>query len=262
LHTASLFLMRVLATGTTWIVAVLPVALPGVWSSRSIRSGGLPPGKSANRWWPLAWVAGLLYLDLACVLAPKAGPFSRLDWNWQGKLLECAWACLFLLMVRGEARRYGLRLRPEGKSALPILAAGFAACALPMLFWFQGMRLPADRETLLFELTIPGISEELVFRGIFQSLLNQVFPRRWHFAGAAFGWGAVLTAVLFSVAHGFLFDPRLHFQFSFFSIVMTFIPAALLGWLRERTGTIWPGIIVHNLVDGLPLLATLFLGSR
>lgn len=43
---------------------------------------------------------------------------------------------------------------------------------------------------------------------------------------------------------------------------MTFIPAALLGWLRERTGTVCPGILLHNLVDGLPLLATLFLGSR
>lgn len=67
--------MRVFATGTTWIAVVLPVTVPGVWSARSIRSAGLPlPGEPANRW-PLAWVAGLLYLDLACVLAPKAGPY-------------------------------------------------------------------------------------------------------------------------------------------------------------------------------------------
>src|ERR1035441_8660626 len=42
--------------------------------------------------------------------------------------------------------------------------------------------------------TMPGLVEELVFRGVFHSFSNRAFPRSWKIAGAACGWGLIITA--------------------------------------------------------------------
>jgi|SRR5579871_522242 membrane protease YdiL (CAAX protease family) len=238
------YLSQVLATGSLWIAVLLPLVLLAYRSAK-------PP--AARR---LIVVAGLIYLDLACSLAPGAAWFGSLSWNWQGKILEVLWVLLLAALPGYCLARLGIRARLAPRSVLPILCVMLAAVALPLVFWFQGMRMPADRETLLFEFTMPGLAEELVFRGVFQSLLNEVFGQPWRFGGASFGWGAVLSTALFVVGHGAIFDRQLRLQTSIFAMVFALPPAVLLGWLRERTGSVWPGILVHNLVDGLPLLAS------
>ncbi len=61
---------------------------------------------------------------------------------------------------------------------------------------------------------MPGLAEEFVFRGVFQSLLNEAFGQPWRLARASLGWGGIITAVLFVVGHGALFDRYLHLQIS------------------------------------------------
>ncbi len=241
------FLLQSLATGSLWIASLLPLVLLAF-------RGAKPP--AANR---LAVVGGVIYLELACVMAPQTAWFRGLSWNWQGKILEVLWVLLLAALPGYSLARLGIRGRLSPGSAGPILCVVLGAVALPMVFWFQGMRMPPDRETLLFELTMPGIAEELVFRGVFQSLLNEAFGQPWRLGRASLGWGTLLTAALFVVGHGALFDQHLRLQTSMFAMMFAIPPAVLLGWLRERTGSVWPGILVHNLVDGLPLLASRFL---
>lgn len=49
---------------------------------------------------------------------------------------------------------------------------------------------------------MPGLAEEIVFRGVHQSLLNRAFGRPWRIANADFGWGLIITAVLFAGFNG------------------------------------------------------------
>jgi membrane protease YdiL (CAAX protease family) len=238
------FLLQSLATGSLWIASLLPLVLLAFRGAKPM---------AANR---LAVAAAVIYLDLACVMAPRAAWFRGFSWNWQGKILEVLWVLLLASVPGYSLARFGIRGRLAPRSVGPILCVALGAVALPMVFWFQGMRMPPDRETLLFELTMPGFAEELVFRGVFQSLLNEAFGQPWRLGRAPLGWGTVLTAILFVVGHGALFDHHLHLQTSMFAMLFALPPAALLGWLRERTGSVWPGMVVHNLVDGLPLLAS------
>jgi membrane protease YdiL (CAAX protease family) len=72
---------------------------------------------------------------------------------------------------------------------------------------------------------IPGIFEELGFRGWMQSVWKLTVP-----AGRAL----VLTACAFAAAH-----------LSYYSLGWMIPFALYLGWLRERSGSIWPGVIAH-----------------
>jgi len=54
------------------------------------------------------------------------------------------------------------------------------------------------------------------------------------------GWAIVLSSLLFAVAHA---DPG--------SFAVLFIIGLALAFLRWRTGSIWPGMILHMLNNGI-----------
>jgi membrane protease YdiL (CAAX protease family) len=95
---------------------------------------------------------------------------------------------------------------------------------------------------------MPGLAEELVFRGVFQSLLNRTFPRSWKIAGASCGWGLVITAVLFAGANGLVgVDAQLHPHIVLYAGIAPFLMSLVSGWVRERTDSVWPSVLGHNL---------------
>ncbi|MCU0724173.1 MAG: CPBP family intramembrane metalloprotease [Planctomycetes bacterium] len=72
---------------------------------------------------------------------------------------------------------------------------------------------------------MPGFFEELGFRGWMQSTWREIVsPRR----------AIVLTACVFTVVH-----------FSILSIAWLLPMGLWLGWLRERSGSLWPGVLAH-----------------
>lgn len=73
------------------------------------------------------------------------------------------------------------------------------------------------------------ISEELVFRGAVQ---NELEP-----FGRA---GIVIQAALFALTHK-----------GAASMGYAFIAGLLFGWLRERTGSVWPGAVLHGINNAL-----------
>ena len=84
---------------------------------------------------------------------------------------------------------------------------------------------------VLFAVVAPVV-EELTFRGVGQSLL--AFLGRWP--------SIVLVGVAFGLAHGLL------------EALLVLVPFGIaLAWLRDRTGSVYPGMIVHGLFNGLAL---------
>ena len=59
---------------------------------------------------------------------------------------------------------------------------------------------PASRETIAFQLTMPGLEEEPFYRGILLLALDRAFLGRVRFLGVDWGWGAVLSCALFGLA--------------------------------------------------------------
>jgi hypothetical protein len=84
---------------------------------------------------------------------------------------------------------------------------------------------------VLYALVAPVV-EELTFRGVGQSLLG--FLGRWP--------AIVVVGVSFGLAHGLV------------EALLVLVPFGIaLAWLRDRTTSVYPGMVVHGLFNGIAL---------
>lgn len=233
------------------VAALAPLIAIGMWSSRS------------RAWYPFLAFVALFALDDLVLVLPRLGPFAALQWNWQGKLLEVAWVLALAAIVRGlSLRDIGATapLRPGWRA--PTLVVGVATLALPMAFIVGlGARDQLTMEGWCFQATMPGLAEELVYRGVFLSLFDRAFGRPWGVAGADVGWGTIAVAVVFAVAHAVNVDRggTVHIEPLF--AVGPFIGSLLAGWARARLGSLVPLILFHNASNLVIPLATLWLSA-
>lgn len=94
-----------------------------------------------------------------------------------------------------------------------------------------GARKKLDAEGWAFLLIMPGLAEELVFRGVYQSLLNGVFGKPWRVADAEFGRGMIITAILFAGSNGLVaVDAQLHPHIALQTAIAPFLLSLVSGW--------------------------------
>ncbi len=102
-------------------------------------------------------------------------------------------------------------------------------------------------------MTMPGLAEELTIRGVELGILNHYLGRPWRALGCHFGWGAIIITLLFIIGHIFLYNSlnnSIEFKGDWINIYTLFISIALV-YIREKTGSIWPGVLLHNLCNTL-----------
>lgn len=207
----------------------------------------------APRWLVIA--ALLVAVNDAC-LTRVYGALPDLiggDWNWQGKLLALGATLAIAALPAFGWRRSGLMLSQEPgslKAVIPVVAlycAFFVAIALA----FPGGE--TDAESTAFQLTMPGLEEELFYRGILLFALDRAFTGRKRFLGVDWGWGAVLSCFLFGMAHAFGFSDG-QFSFDAMTMLLTTIPSFLAVWLRLRTGSVLLPIVMHNFGNSISRL--------
>lgn len=174
--------------------------------------------------------------------------YWQLDWglNWLGKGLEIVFALGFIaLHPQLNYISVGLtkRVRSLGPVAIGgLLIIGFqAANSL-----FIGEDASFSKEGIAYQATMPGLAEEIGFRGVLLTLFNFSFGRPFTLLGARVGWGMVAQAVLFTFPHCVSPD----FHFNLWGLVV--LPAALaFGWMTERAGSLLPAIVTHNVGNTL-----------
>ncbi len=234
------------STSAQWLAALAagtPLLLAALWKCR------WPVGAA----WPLALLG--LFFWAALALAHSGQAFQALPSPWQGMLFEAVFA-LAVILAGGAAVQSGLTAR--------IPAAAWRDCliATALLLGFVAARSAGLRvlglsagagavgmEYLLYQATLPGIAEELAYRGVIQTGLNRLFGRDWRVLGAQVGWGWVITSVLFWGIHAFRMSPETGFVFYWPALTMQLWAGIVFGWLRERSGSIIPGVIAHNGVN-------------
>jgi membrane protease YdiL (CAAX protease family) len=171
--------------------------------------------------------------------------------NWTGKLLSFGFCLLVLVMLPPDLRSETGAMRrsyPESRRSINIALAIFAVLGLALAF--SGGDEPGGVvEAALFQLTMPSLAEELLFRGLLLALLARVAPNVWRWAGAPAGWSLIATSLLFGCVHGFVYAPSAGFVFQPVPIIATGVLGAALGWLVLRGGSIWPAVIAHSLLN-------------
>ncbi len=230
------------------LACALPFVLIAVWRSRT------------RRWSLLLFVASLVVLNVALNELPRVGVFQHLHWSWQECLLLTAWPFLLIALVPGiSLATVGVTSRFHSGWLKGSSVALLLALAVPAVFFILGARKKLDAQGWAFLLIMPGLAEELVFRGVFQSLLNRVFGKPWRLAQAEFGWGLIITAVLFAGSNGLIaVDPQLHARIVPLAGIPPLLMSFVSGWVRERSDSVWPSVVGHNLSNLVIPFASLF----
>lgn len=166
------------------------------------------------------------------------------EWNWTGKLLALAITLAVASHPAFGWRRSGLTLHQRKGSLIPALLVALPVIALYVFFALSGEE-QATIEAVAFQLTLPGLEEEPFYRGILLLALAEAFRGRTNILGADLGWGAILSSILFGLTHAFGFDDG-SFAFDPLYFLLTAVPALLLVWMRERTGSLLLPILLHN----------------
>jgi membrane protease YdiL (CAAX protease family) len=98
-----------------------------------------------------------------------------------------------------------------------------------------------------------GFGEEIFFRGYIQSRVNQVFGCPFRFMGVDFGWGLLVSSVLFGFIHVLntvdYFAGR--YDFAWWWWLPNFVSGLFFGFVREKTRSVLAGSILHGLGDVL-----------
>ena len=175
------------------------------------------------------------------------------DWNWQGKLLATAGSLAIASLPMFGWRKVGITLHQGEEKRGPTYGVIAAAFVFFVGIAFAFPNDPVTAETVAFQATMPGIEEELFYRGILLLALNEAFRGRVRILGIDAGYSVLLLTILFGMGHAFsIGDSGVSFDPLTFAI--TAIPSLILIWVRERTGSIiWP-IILHNVANTLPLV--------
>ena len=217
------------AANGTWTVTVrddVTLALDGSTGSGAYSGGGtVAPGDLLYRWSTV--IGGVIQYGLIFGLV--------------------------LLLSRGLApETLGLRAPPSWRAAAGWIAASIAA------IWVIGAALspfleareeqglvPEDWDSdrawafaanfLVVALVAPVV-EELTYRGLGFAAVRQFFGG---------GVAVVVTALAFGLAHGLVI-----------ALPVLTIFGLILGWLRLRTSSLYPPIILHAIFNGAALLAS------
>jgi len=128
-------------------------------------------------------------------------------YNWTGKVLELIVSvvaiALLLSFDNWKREEFGLTLafnKGTGRDVLRFLIPVLLVESVALWFLIPG-QVPTF-EDHLFQLTAPGITEELAFRGVLLALVDRAFLGRRRILGAELGWSTVVTSILFGLWHG------------------------------------------------------------
>ena len=196
-------------------------------------------------------IAAACFIPVALSNMPMA---MEVDYtSWSGALI-LAPVQIALLLFLGWLLRKKPSIKAVGLMGAGLfLAPGLAQAAGPTL----GKALVLFSTFALFV----GFGEEILYRGYMQSRLNEVFGKPYQFLGVTFGWGALITALLFGLTHvGVLrwilgLDTRVTLAWGFWTI----FGGLVFGFVREKSGSILPSALLHGLPQAIATVALLFM---
>ena len=193
----------------------------------------------------LLWVlATAVYLALDVLVLLHAPRLEHARFNWSSKIFSILFALGIVFVFRLSREEIGFVL-PKGRSPwlwtlLCLLGAVFFDGILNYIFRTHQMPSLA---TIAYQAVMPGISEEITYRGVSFALLQRAF------AGARGWWAKAAPALIPSLVFGLLhtYSPKdglSHLEWGgfFFSL-----PLGLwFAWNRVRTGSLLGPVLAHN----------------
>ena len=174
-------------------------------------------------------------------------PFAfNLDWNrWDGALL---------LVAINVALLFALAWLLRNKPTMGNLGAISAFLLLmPSILLPLKPTIGKAASAFVYYFVFLGPGEEILFRGYMQSRLNESYGRSYRFFGVNWGWGVVITSLIFGFAHVLNpLNPFLgKFGLTWWWGFWTFFVGLVFGFIREKTGSVVAPAILHGLPQAI-----------
>ena len=193
---------------------------------------------------------------------PRQIPELRIidgNWNWSGKIYTLIGSILFYMLFRKVFIKYDFfTFKQKNNTLKPTISVTVIVVfiAIGLAFFLYG-KSESNLETLLFQITMPGLDEEFAFRGIMLGLLSTSLKSKINFGSLNLGNPAILiTSILFGLVHSFQLDNNWNFSQNWIYFIQTSVYGLILCWMTIKSGSILMPILSHNLTNTLGTITT------
>ncbi len=207
---------------------------------------------------PVGWLVAYIVADDTVALVPLLLGWNFGRWNWIGQGASLLFALVVTRLYLSN-REVGFRL-PQSRSAVLWTVAGVVGAlvvATPPAI--MGPVTRPDAETFLYQATLPGPVEELVFRGVGLALLLRAFSEEGKPGRRAQLIASLVTALWFTSGHVFHLEHG-QLEIRWVRVLDVFPMAIWYVIIRLRSGSLLGGVLAHNaantLVETLAALRT------
>jgi hypothetical protein len=176
--------------------------------------------------------------------------------GWSGKLYSIVVMVMLLFLTRKvfSKEESGFTFRQTPSSILPACIVTLLLAAWALLVGVSSPKGKFDLPTLAYLAIMPGLNEELVYRGILLAILIRILPGNLKLWGTPLGWGIIVASLLFGLLHGFWVDKDLTVHIELIALRNAVISGLIFAWLRARSGSLVMPVIAHGLEDFLLFL--------
>jgi membrane protease YdiL (CAAX protease family) len=168
-------------------------------------------------------------------------------WNWIGKLFGIIMGLTIYYFLRNKLKPFDfLQFKQDPKTLKKtFLLTMITTCFAFFPFFYSA--LPFDTETLIYQLTMPGFDEEIMFRAILLGLLLSCFKEVIKIGKRTYGNPSILViGLLFGLVHGIEIKDNLSLKIEIYPIIFTFIYGYIWSWTTMESKSILQATISHN----------------
>jgi uncharacterized protein len=167
--------------------------------------------------------------------------------NWTGKLFGIIFGVLVYIIIRKKISPYDFIKIEQRLQYIQITIIATVLTTCTAFFSYFDSSITMDREILLYQLTMPGLDEEIMFRAISLGLLLTCLKENIKIGQFNFGSPSILIiGILFGLLHGLTLTDSFSFKFDYLYFLSTFIFGYIWSWITLKSKSILQPLVSHN----------------
>ena len=181
--------------------------------------------------------------------------FTNTSWNFSGKIYSIIFSILFFYLFKNGFKKYNyVNIKQEQNSFKKTIPVLIVLILLGVLDGIQRHSNLPDNEKLIYQLLMPGIDEELAYRGVLLGLFSTILIQKIKVFSIQINPSILVVAILFGLIHGLKITSDLNVIFNSYGFCKTFIYGCFWGWITVKTKSVLLPIIFHNYANFIPNL--------
>ncbi len=217
--------------------------------------------KDRKKAFPNVVLFSLFFLSYSFVISlPDFFPALNIEgtyYNWTGKILGILWGTGFYFIIKkhlpgADYFRFKQAPRSLKPNIIITLILTVIGVVVSVAFW-NGFDWNAEQ--LLFQLTIPGLDEEIGYRGILLGLLSADLLKNIKIFSIKINSAVLIVSIIFGLIHGLNVGTDLSVHFNAIYTIQTALTGYIWGWMAVKSKSIIMPMISHNAMNFFGTLA-------